>query len=110
MVPAIITPVSALPDPKVATVKATVAAWSSSGRAYAGGIVAENLGTISNCYRSAEQTVTAEAKRSTTINTAGTAKAADVILTSDFHTSTLGWSADIWNFQGVSEGNLPTLK
>ena len=30
--------------------------------------------------------------------------------TAEFYTSTLGWSADVWDLSGVESGGLPTLK
>ena len=87
---------------------ATVVAKNSgySGRAYVGGVVAVSDGTVTKCYRSSEQSITVEAVKTTETNSAGTSKSISEILTASFHTSTLGWSADIWNL-GTE---LPTLK
>lgn len=72
---------------------------------YAGAITTNGAGTdkIINCYRRSSQTITAEVL----LCAIEEAKSISEILTVDFHVNTLGWSADIWNFE---DGALPTLK
>lgn len=113
----------------------TISAFSANESAMAGGIKADgygsgincySFGNISasvsgtgdttvnpagdNCYRNSEQTITATGRGKNEILTGGTAVDPSTILTESFHTSTLGWSSDIWDFSGLSEGKLPTLK
>ena len=76
--------------------------YSSYGGALCGYIDPDLDVTITNSYYSNEQTVTASSPY-----TCGTKKTLDELKSTDFHTSTLKWSSEIWSF---TEGALPTLK
>ncbi len=73
------------------------------GLGYAGGLSGTNndQGTITNCFRCIEKTVSASF-----INNSGTEKAMEELASVDFQTTTLGWSSDGWTF---TEGTHPTL-
>ena len=101
-------------DGKITNCYATgdVSSSSSSGYcySYAGGLVGYNSGTITKCYRYSGQSFTVKEDGTTTYsatNSLGTAKSWSELQSVTFQTSTLGWSADDWNFV---EGTHPTLK
>ena len=72
----------------------------------AGGLIGDDFGDseVINSYRSSSQSVSASGYVN---NDYGVSKALSTIKTVDFHSTTLGWSADIWTF---TEGEFPQLK
>lgn len=89
----------------------TTLSGDSYGNSYAGGLIGyHNNTTINNCYRYNEQIITTATNGSSSTsptNTEGIYKNITTLKTVTFQRSTLGWSADIWNFV---EGQHPVLK
>ena len=82
----------------------------SSNYCYAGSLVGHTSGTITNCYRYSGQIFSVKKNGTTTnqaTNTLGSAKSITTLQSVTFRSSTLGWSADDWNFVA---GQHPTLK
>ncbi len=84
------------------TAIANTDSYSSCGGALCGYMDPELTIPFTNSYYFNGQTVTASAPY-----TCGTEKTLDELKSTDFHTSTLKWSSEIWSF---TEGALPTLK
>ncbi len=92
-----------------------IASNAYSSDVYAGGVIGENYGYnteryITNCYSYSGQSFTVTKSETTThkaTNKLGTAKDMSELQSVAFQSSTLGWSADDWNFV---EGQHPTLK
>ena len=84
------------------TAIANTDSYSSCGGALCGYMDLESNIPFTNSYYSNVQTVTASSPY-----TCGTEKTLDELKSTDFHTSTLKWSSEIWSF---TEGALPTLK
>ena len=78
---------------------------------YAGGLIGSytETNTYRNNFRSEDQQITATLKDEATSATTfeGATKSVSEICTASFHTSTLGWSTDVWQ---LSDGQFPTLK
>ena len=93
-----------------ATGSVTSSSADADSSSYAGGLVGYNSNTITNCYRYDGQSFTVTKDGITTYeatNTEGTAKNMATLQSISFHITTLGWSADDWDFV---EGQHPTLK
>ncbi len=83
-----------------------VTVYSSTSSRFAAGVVGYlRQGTYSKCYRLDTQTIENDAGYGS--SAVGIKTELSVIQTANFHTSTLGWDASIWN---ISDGKLPTLK
>ena len=80
----------------------TANGYISSGDALCGYITSGFTSTVQNSYCSSSQTISASNNYSYVEE-----KSLTEIKTADFHTTTLGWSSDIWSF---NDGSNPTLK